>query len=339
MIPKVSVVMSVYNEEKYLPEAIDSILSQTFKDFEFIIINDGSTDKTKEILESYKDKRIRIINNEKNLGLAASLNIGIREARGEYIARMDGNDISLPERLERQINFLCQNSAIGLVGNWINFVDEDRELIKTIQYPTDSEEIENAFLELSHTEMCHASMMVRKQKAESIGFYREKFPNSEDYDFFLRFVEKYKMANIPEILYLVRVVPNSASTKRRAQQIKTHDLAYKLYLERKKDGYDTLQKGSKEEKEKILKDLYKVSWLNSRKAMAGAFYYKGSLLFYNDGSKERVKKCIKQSLLIYPFVSLSVWRILAKCYLPSPVVRIIQKFKRLSTHSEKRRQR
>jgi len=114
---KVSIVMSVYNAQKYLDEAIESILNQTYSNFEFIIINDGSTDKSLEIIENYakKDSRIIVINRE-NKGLIYSLNEGIRKANGKYIARMDADDISLPQRLEKQVEFMEKNKNIGICG-------------------------------------------------------------------------------------------------------------------------------------------------------------------------------------------------------------------------------
>ena len=117
--PLVTVLMAVYNGEKYLREAIESILDQTYTNFEFLIINDGSSDRTEEIILSYNDKRIRYIKNEQNLKLIASLNKGLDLAKGEFIARMDADDISLPERLEKQINFLEKHPEIGLLGSWV----------------------------------------------------------------------------------------------------------------------------------------------------------------------------------------------------------------------------
>ena len=109
--PKVSVLMSVYNGEKYLREAVESILNQTFRDFEFIIIDDGSTDSTNEIIRSYSDCRIRLLENEENIGLTKSLNKGIDQCRGEYIARMDGDDVSLQQRFSKQLEYLINNPA------------------------------------------------------------------------------------------------------------------------------------------------------------------------------------------------------------------------------------
>ena len=116
--PKISVLMSVFNGERYLIKAIDSILNQTFKDFEFIIIDDGSMDSSNAIIRSFDDPRVRLIENEKNIGLTKSLKKGIDLCRGEYIARMDGDDISLPERLKKQVEFMDHNRGVGISGTW-----------------------------------------------------------------------------------------------------------------------------------------------------------------------------------------------------------------------------
>ncbi len=116
MNPKVTVLMPVYNAEKYLKTAIESILKQTFSDFELLIINDGSTDGSEEIIRSFNDKRIRLFNNEQNLGIIKTLNKGLNLAKGEYIIRMDADDISLPDRLELQVKYMEENPGIGISG-------------------------------------------------------------------------------------------------------------------------------------------------------------------------------------------------------------------------------
>jgi glycosyltransferase involved in cell wall biosynthesis len=136
--PKVSVVMSVYNGEKYLCEAIDSILNQTFENFEFLIVNDGSTDRTLEILQSYRDPRIKVINNERNIGLTASLNKGLKIAKGEYVARMDADDVSFPHRLEQQKAFLDRNPRVAMVGSWAEVIDESGKTQETWRVLTSS---------------------------------------------------------------------------------------------------------------------------------------------------------------------------------------------------------
>ena len=125
--------MPAYNAEKYIAESIESILSQTFTDFEFIIINDASTDSTKEIIESFQDSRIILINNEQNLGVAKSLNIGIATAKGKYIARMDADDISLPERFQTQFNFMEKNPDIDICGSWARMFGDKDDCMQTLQ--------------------------------------------------------------------------------------------------------------------------------------------------------------------------------------------------------------
>ena len=141
--PKVSVIMSVYNGEKYLKEAINSILNQTFKDYEFIIVNDASTDKSIKILEEYakKDNRIGLIHNEKNIGLTRSLNKAIKSANGAYIARQDADDISLPPRLEEEVNFLDKHPTVGLVGSYAWMIDEKGKILSDFKICTDNEDI------------------------------------------------------------------------------------------------------------------------------------------------------------------------------------------------------
>ncbi len=202
--------MSVYNSEKYLQEAVDSILNQTFKDFEFIIINDGSTDRTKEILESYQDHRIILINQE-NMGLTKSLNKGISLAKGEYIARQDADDISLPERLEKQLEFLERYNNITLLGTAVKIIDEKGIYIHTRKYPIDYSSIRK-FIKKDNP-FSHGSVMFRRKCFLEMGGYREIFFIAQDYDLWLRFAEKYEVANLSTPLYIRRFNPLSISLK------------------------------------------------------------------------------------------------------------------------------
>ncbi|MBU1854072.1 MAG: glycosyltransferase family 2 protein, partial [Candidatus Omnitrophica bacterium] len=124
MTPTITVLLTVYNGETYLKECMDSVLSQTYRDFEFLIIDDGSTDTTRAIIKSYKDNRIRLIENGRNLSQVTSLNIGLEHARGEYVARIDADDAMLPNRLERQLFFLNSRTDVALAGSWGDAIDE-----------------------------------------------------------------------------------------------------------------------------------------------------------------------------------------------------------------------
>lgn len=195
--------MSVYNDEQYLCEAIDSILNQTFKDFEFLIINDGSDDNTKRILERYNDPRIIIHNNPKNMGLAKSLNIGLRLARGEYIARQDADDISLPERLSEEVDFLSINHAYAAVGVFpIMFYEHSGEK-RYCQRPVSDLQIKKTL----KTENCitHGSAMIRKECLTDVGFYNESMEKSQDFELWLRLSKKYSLKNISKFLYIRRL--------------------------------------------------------------------------------------------------------------------------------------
>ncbi|MCM8824400.1 MAG: glycosyltransferase [Candidatus Omnitrophica bacterium] len=197
-MPKVSVIMAAYNEEKNISKAIESILSQTFENFEFIIINDGSTDRTEEIIKKYQKKttRIHLISKE-NTGLADSLNLGIRHSRGEYIARMDADDIADEKRLEIQVNFLENNPEIALVGSWCYLIDLDNNRRIECRSPILDKEIrkymqkDNPFI--------HSSVMMRRSVIKKVGGY-DRIQGMEDYGLWIRIAKNYKVANIPMFL-------------------------------------------------------------------------------------------------------------------------------------------
>jgi len=238
---KTTVLMSVYNGQKFLKEAIDSILNQTYSDFEFIIINDNSTDRTSIILKEYEnnDKRIKIINNKKNIGLTKSLNKGLGLAKGKYIARLDADDISLPNRLEKQIAFLEKNNKVCLVGSWHQVIDDDGKLIGEYTPLTDSRNIKNLLHQSN--QFLHSSAMFRKNCLGKDTHYREEFRLAQDYDLWLRIAEKHQIAKIPECLVQWRLNLSSCSIKRKAQQIKFANLAKALARQRKNQSKDSLQ--------------------------------------------------------------------------------------------------
>ena len=223
--PKVTVLMSVYNGESYLGASIDSILNQTFKDFEFIIINDGSTDMTKEILESYTDPRISIINNDKNIGLTRSLNMGLELAGSEYIARMDADDVSLPERLEKQVKFLENNPTVILLGNWIEIIDDNGNVRSITRYPTDHCFI--AWVLLFKTCLAHPTVMYRRKEVLTIGAYNRELKYTQDYDLWVRLSKAGKIRQIPEVLLKVRKSKGSIEDRFQEQQVEiARDIAF-----------------------------------------------------------------------------------------------------------------
>lgn len=196
-MPKISVILSVKNQD-HLTEAVKSILNQTYTNFEFIIVNDEQKN-----LIIPKDPRIIIINNHKNLGLTKSLNIGLKKAKGEYIARMDADDISKPQRLKTELDFLEKNPEVALVGSWVNLIDGNGSFLRTKKLPTDYETIKNNLIKAN--QFYHPTLMIRKKVFDEMGIYDEKYIYSQDYELILRVASKYPVENIPKPLLDYRV--------------------------------------------------------------------------------------------------------------------------------------
>lgn len=225
--PTVTILMPVYNGEKYLKEAIDSILCQTFTDFIFLIIDDGSTDKSVNIIKSYKDKRIILLVNEKNFGISKTLNIGIENADTKYIARMDQDDISLPNRIEEQINFMEANPYIGMCGTWMKaFGAKSRSYLKKL--PTKSDDIKAMLL--FHSPMAHPTVMMRKDILDNYNLrYDENYDGLEDYDLWERMSIFINIENIPKVLLCYRLHQNQLSRISPARQEKVGKIQKRQY--------------------------------------------------------------------------------------------------------------
>ena len=199
-MPKVTVLMSVYNGQSYLKEAVDSVLCQTWKDFEFLIINDGSTDNSGEILRSFDDPRIRLVENPTNIGLTKSLNRGLQLSRTELIARQDADDISYPTRLESEVQFFETHTEVVLLGTSARAVDERGEPKKhDLHIPTGALAIrwclmfQNAFI--------HSSVMFRRSIIwEKLGGYDESFARAQDYELWSRIARDFEVENLPHNL-------------------------------------------------------------------------------------------------------------------------------------------
>jgi hypothetical protein len=206
--PAVTVLMPVYNGARFLAEAINSVLRQTFGDFELLAINDGSTDKTAEILASYHDPRVRIIDNGRNLGLIASLNKGLDLARGEYIARMDADDVCTRNRLAAQLAFMRGRPDIGVVGAWYRPIG--RGLNRAVRLPTTQEDV-LAWLPF-HCPIAHPTAFLRRKAfVENSLYYDPSFLHAEDYDLWSRAARVTGLANIPNALLHYRVHTNQVT--------------------------------------------------------------------------------------------------------------------------------
>lgn len=208
--PKVSVLMTVYNGARYLREAVESILNQTFTDFEFIIVDDGSTDETPAILDGYHDPRIVRLCNGRNLGLMRSLNRGLEVARGVYIARQDADDCSYLIRLEHQVAFLDAHPEVGLLGSAYDVMDAQGQVVDRVAPPTDNVTLQRMLVR--HNRFCHGSIMMRRNLLEQVGGYWE-MPAVEDYELYLRVAERTLLANLVEPLYAWRRHGDSNTAK------------------------------------------------------------------------------------------------------------------------------
>ena len=216
--PKISVLMSVYNGEAYLHEAIESILNQTLTNFEFLIIDDGSTDSSRSIIKSYNDPRILLICNQQNLGLPASLNKGVTSTKGQYIARQDADDLSLPERLELQSRELDSRSSIGVVGCWWQNIDHNRHIFEEMVVPTEGPILLQRMLNLALNPSPHGSMMMRAELVRKVGGYDERFWFTQDFDLWLRMWNHTEFAVLPKFLYQLRKLPQGNRFKELCQE-------------------------------------------------------------------------------------------------------------------------
>jgi glycosyltransferase involved in cell wall biosynthesis len=204
--PRVTVLMPVYNAERFLREAIDSILQQSFRHFEFLIIDDGSTDHSAEIIGSYRDPRIRFVRNGKNMGITPTLNKGIALASCELIARMDADDISHPQRLQKQFAYMQRNAGCALLSSWARVITEDKRFIRLERYRSNFYYYNLTF----ECWMYHPTIMFRKSAVEQVGMY--SMPYSEDYDLFWKMSIRFPIANLAEPLVDYRITSSSLNT-------------------------------------------------------------------------------------------------------------------------------
>jgi glycosyltransferase involved in cell wall biosynthesis len=214
--PKITVVMPVYNGSRYLDVAINSVLNQTFSDFELIMIDDGSKDNSVEIINSYQDQRIKLIQNKVNLGTPTSRNKCLQASLGEYIAFLDCDDYAYPSRLADQLEFMENNLDFGMIGAWVEIMDENGDLTGTVwKYLESQEKIPSRLLFQNH--FANSSVFVRKSALDAVEvngeFFRQEYPNAQDYDLWVRISRKFKVWNLQKVLIKYRVHSNCTSIK------------------------------------------------------------------------------------------------------------------------------
>ncbi|MBC7830312.1 MAG: glycosyltransferase [Chitinophagaceae bacterium] len=292
-MPLISVIMPVYNAEKYVSTAIESILTQTFTDFELLIFNDGSTDKSGEIIQQFTDPRIKLFDYETNAGLVTRLNAGIDFATGKYIARMDADDISLPLRFEKQVHFLENNPEIGLCGAWIYEIadSDDPRKKKLYKYVQDHDGI--CIKLLRHNSFAHPVVMMRRIILidHEIRYEHEYFP-SEDYRLWIRLKHFTRFYNIPETLLHYRVHKNQTSTLESHNKKST---GIKIELIRE------LLVDLSEKEEALYTDIIKQKYKNSSSYLSDLYSFINRIINTN-----KIKKAYPPALLTREFES--IWK-------------------------------
>ena len=224
--PLISVIMSVYNGEKYIKESIDSILQQTYKHFEFIIVDDNSKDSTNHILTSLHDSRVKLIKNSQRLGQAMSLNKAIIKSKGKYLARQDHDDISVVDRLMNQVRFMEKYSKIGLLGSNGTLINEESDIIKGYDVPSNCLKIK--WLLLFRNQFLHSSVMIRSSILQKSKLFYLDYKYSQDFDLWLKIASFSCLANVNEKLIKIRKHPDSKSKK---NDILKHEIPRKISRE------------------------------------------------------------------------------------------------------------
>jgi glycosyltransferase involved in cell wall biosynthesis len=309
--PLVTVLMPAYNAEKYIGEAIISVLAQTFRDFELLIINDGSTDNTEKIIRSYIDSRIRLVNRN-NEGVAAALNYGLSIARADYIARFDADDICLPERLKKQFNFLINNPDYVLAGSDAEYIDKDGVFVFALDYPAYTDE-DIRQLSLAVCPFSHVTVMYKKEAVIAAGMYNVNAHTFEDHLLWHKLIESGKVCNIKEVLVKVRFNPGSVTIddEWRGKQFKMLKYtAIDRMAINEEEGNTLLQIIRRQDKDKI---------------KHGAYY---SLLakkyLFNNYDKARARQHIKQLIKTYP-TKIKSYALLGLSFMPRFFLRSLYK--------------
>jgi len=209
MSPRVSVLMTIYNSDLFLKEAIDSLLCQSFDDWELIAVENGSSDKSATILNKYKDPRVRVFPCLKNIGRTPALRFAFKQAKGEFIAVLDSDDVAMPERIGSQVSFLELNPKILLVGTWVEYIDKSSNIISTLKLEPDEKKLRDCLGWMNP--ITHSSAMFRSSAAKEVGGYPEELIYAQDYGLIIALAQRGGVAIIPKLLCQFRVLNNSMS--------------------------------------------------------------------------------------------------------------------------------
>lgn len=313
--------MPVYNEQSNVAEAVDSILNQTFEDFEFIIIDGGSTDNTVNIINQYDDPRIHLIRENTPNGISAALNKGISASNYDLIMRMDADDRSLPHRMDKQSHILKNNNSVGLVTSWHRIIDREGEPI-TPQTISPNRKFSVNEISSEGQEFAHGSVMMRKNIVKSVGGYRSAFDSAEDLDLWLRMAEITDFHVIPKILYEHRVSPHQIARRKRQR----------IAVKYARKAAEARRSGETEPINTCINEMRSVESkkYNNRQKKSLYKYLLGNALL-REGRRQEAISYFIQSLIIYP-LSIRTWYKIAASMLPQKLrkkmYRQVQKFLR-----------
>lgn len=299
-MPKVSVVMSVYNGMPFVVASIESIVRQTFTDFEFIIVNDCSTDNSVSAIEQIDDARIRLIHLPHNQGQTAALNVGLKAAQAPYIARQDADDLSKPERLARQVAFLDAHPDHLLVGTAADLIDDNDTITSVMAHPVDDEAVRRALFQDKANIVFHGSVMFRRDVLARAGYYREGFRAAQDYDYWLRIAEAGKVANLPiPTLYQYRLHAGQMTFTSYFRMKEERQIAFDLMRVRQntQDDEEAYQSASRHLRDKYANFVpTRQEW---RRAMAELWRGKG-VSHMNAGKRLPMLYCLLRAFLYEP---------------------------------------
>jgi glycosyltransferase involved in cell wall biosynthesis len=220
--PAVSVIMAVYNGEPWLGEAVDSVLGQTLADVELIVVDDGSTDGTLGVLDQRRDRRLTVLRQSRG-GQTAALNRGLRSARAPLLARLDADDVALPDRLARQVAFLSAHPEVGLLGSGCHEISPAGATVRTLTPPAEDPAIRHSLIRANP--FIHSSVMFRRAAVDAAGGYDESFAVAQDYDLWLRMSRVTRLANLPAPLVLRRLAPGRLSSARDTTRLRDEIVA------------------------------------------------------------------------------------------------------------------
>jgi glycosyltransferase involved in cell wall biosynthesis len=304
---EVTVLMPAYNAEKYIKEAIISVLNQTFGNFEFLIVNDGSTDKTEEVIRSFTDPRIVLIN-QANGGVSAALNSGLEIAKGRYIARFDADDICYPHRLQEQYQFMQEHPEYVLIGSDANYVDKNGEFLfyyKNIAHLHDEICAKISF----YCPFVHSTVFYVTSVAKQLGGYDVKAHTFEDYLLWIRFVKQGKVCNFTSPLIDVRLNPESVTVDDKLRGKRFTDLKKQILF-----GNTPITDAQEQELMGILRSQNFTNFKNY------SYYILVAKKFlWNNHQPQRARKNLKKAIAINPF-STAAYKLLAISFLPSNVL-------------------